>query len=152
MSKDNNTNLEIEKNTSDQAYTFAQLLKSQPGFFGRFIIGLIFPLALIVGLIYSIKNWQLFFSFVNAYWMIGVGVVLLILVTAPWSLGTGLFGHVLLPYYTFLVSGIAGWYTFKMGHSVLKLNHQVYLKYSEGWLTLPDAALRMIKDEGLELN
>ena len=136
---------------SDNHYTLTQLLTVKSGIITRIGFGLVLPVFVLILLtikMQDISRWLSHFS--DLYLLIGI-VTVCILISAPWSIGTCLFGHILLPYYAYLITGTAGYYTYSPTHSVLKLNHQVYLKYDKTWLPLSTVASKIITDQNYKI-
>lgn len=135
----------------DNHYTLTQLLAVKSGVISRIGLGLVLPALVLILLtikMQDISRWLSHFS--DFYLLIGI-VIVCILISAPWSIGTCLFGHILLPYYAFLITGTAGYYTYQPSHSVLKINHQVYLKYDKTWLPLSAVASKIIIDQNYKI-
>lgn len=138
-------------NDTDEHYTLPQLLTVKSGILSRILLGLIIPIVLIGVISVNIPALKYLFNHINEYSLL-IGLIIIgILLTSPWTIGTGLFGHILLPYYSFLITGTPGYYTYKNDHSILKLNHQIYMKYNKQWISMTTYALKIIKDNDYEI-
>lgn len=138
-------------NSTNEHYTLAQLLTVKTGILSRISLGLIIPIMLIGLIIINVPALQYLLNHINKYSLLIELIIVGILLTSPWTIATGLFGHVLLPYYAFLVTGTPGYYTYKSDHSILKLNRQVYIKYNKQWISMSTYALNIIKDSDYEI-
>lgn len=137
--------------TDDNHYTLTQLLTIKSGVTSRIGLGLVLPVLALIALTMKMQDVSWWLSHLSDFYLLIGIVTVCILISAPWSIGTCLFGHILLPYYAFLITGAAGYYTYKLSHSVLKINHQVYLKYDKTWLPLSAVASKIITDQNYKI-
>lgn len=152
MSKSMHKNKKLTiANDTDEHYTLPQLLTVKSGILNRISLGLIIPILLIGIVIVNMPALNYLFNHINECSLL-IGLIAIgSLLTSPWTIGTGLFGHILLPYWSFLITGVPGSYTYKSDHSILKLNHQIYMKYNKQWISMTTYALKIIKDNDYEI-
>lgn len=118
----------------------------------RLVLAFILPVALIWLGAYNwqkINWWLLTWPNVQTALLAVVGI-LAISWAIPWIFGTAIFGHIIVPYIGFILTGSYCYYTH--GHpSVLVFNNKTYYKYNSAWYSLPDYYLELLRDNGKEL-
>lgn len=118
----------------------------------RLVLAFILPVALIWLGAYNwqkINWWLLTWPNVQTALLVVVGI-LAISWAIPWIFGTAIFGHIIVPYIGFILTGSYCYYTH--GHpSVLVFNNKTYYKYNGAWYSLPDYYLELLRDNGKEL-
>lgn len=149
-----NTNTNNNSSTN-HANNINQILftNSSSGVFLRLIYSVVIPWGLIALSIYlSIThkfNWL--FNIQTIYYVTIAIAVLAIILTFPWSIGTGLYGHVILPYFGYIVTGHFAIYTYHHNSpSHLIINRQVYCKTDQTWTRLDDYLLQNLDADNIQ--
>lgn len=149
-----NTNTNNNSSTN-HANNINQILftNSSSGVFLRLIYSVVIPWGLIALSIYlSIThkfNWL--FNIQTIYYVTIAIAVLAIILTFPWSIGTGLYGHVILPYFGYIVTGHFAIYTYHHNSpSHLIINRQVYCKTDQTWTSLDDYLLQNLDADNIQ--
>lgn len=118
----------------------------------RLALAFILPVALIWLGAYNwqkINWWLLTWPNVQTALLAVVGI-LAISWAIPWIFDTTIFGHIIVPYIGFILTGSYCYYTH--GHpSVLVFNNKTYYKYNGAWYSLPDYYLELLRDNDKEL-
>ena len=147
---DNNTtdlqNMKTTKLTFWQCFTVTKYAGI------RALFAFVLPLAIIITGAYNWQNinwWLLTWPNVQTALLVVIGVIAVSWML-PWLLGTAIFGHILLPYIGFIMTGTFCYYTHGKP-SILVFNNQTYYKYNGGWYSLPDYYLQLLRDSGKEL-
>lgn len=140
------------QNMEPQRLTFWQCWTVTKNTGLRLVLAFILPIALIWLGAYNwqkINWWLLTWPNVQTALLAVVGI-LAISWAIPWIFGTAIFGHIIVPYIGFILTGSYCYYTH--GHpSVLVFNNKTYYKYSGAWYSLPDYYLELLRDNGKEL-
>ena len=138
--------------TKPQRLTFWQCWTVTKNAGLRLILAFILPVAVIWLGAYNwqkINWWLLTWPNVQTALLAVVGI-LAISWAIPWIFGTAIFGHIIVPYIGFILTGSYCYYTH--GHpSVLVFNNKTYYKYNGAWYSLPDYYLELLHDNGKEL-
>lgn len=140
------------QNMEPQRLTFWQCWTVTKNAGLRLVLAFILPVALIWLGAYNwqkINWWLLTWPNVQTALLAVVGI-LAISWAIPWIFGTAIFGHIIVPYIGFILTGSYCYYTH--GHpSVLVFNNKTYYKYNGAWYSLPDYYLELLRDNGKEL-
>lgn len=149
-----NTN-QTNNNSTNHANNINQILftNSSSGVFLRLIYSVVIPWSLIALSIYlSIThkfNWL--FNIQAIYYVTIAIAILAIILTFPWSIGTGLYGHVILPYFGYIVTGHFATYTYHHNSpSHLIINRQVYCKTDHTWTNLDNYLLQNLDANNIQ--
>lgn len=149
-----NTN-PTNNNSTSHATNINQILftNSSSGIFLRLIYSVVIPWGMITLVIYlSVThkfNWL--FNIQTIYYVTIAIAILTIILTFPWSIGTGLYGHVILPYFGYIITGHFAIYTYHHNSpSHLIINRQVYIKTDQTWTSLDDYLLQNLDADDIQ--
>lgn len=140
------------QNIEPQRLTFWQCWTVTKNAGLRLVLAFILPVALIWLGAYNwqkINWWLLTWPNVQTALLAVVGI-LAISWAIPWIFGTAIFGHIIVPYIGFILTGSYCYYTHRHP-SVLVFNNKTYYKYNGAWYSLPDYYLELLRDNGKEL-
>lgn len=96
-------------------------------FWLRFLLMLILPLAIIIGAIYVIvAKPNLIINQPIIISAICLGIVIILYLTRHYVFTAFLFGHVILPYYSYLMSGTAVWMNYVHKRKIVYTKYELY--------------------------
>lgn len=125
--------------------TFFECFTSDRYTWIRFIFAFVLPVGLAVFLAIEWHNidWSIFWQTKTAKGLVIAFIIIMLFGWAfPWLFGTVLFGHVIIPYIGFIMTGKFCYFTFHYRKpSMLCFNDQTYYHFGHGWLTIPEYCL-----------
>lgn len=133
-----------------KAFKLSELIGFQTQhIYKRLFLAVILPFIVIgalIGIIYELFTGSGWIN-IQVQWLGTLLILIIGIILSPYWAGTGFYGHLLLPWYTYVITGFAYCYTFRWtDYSTLKFSGLTYYKVSGGWISAFRLATNQLTD------